>query len=77
MPRVLIERLAAPRHDPGRGLVGVRRPRVVSHFAGSGNQVKDPTLFAGPDIERAHRAFAAHSAEDQGILIDDSRRVQT
>ena len=62
---LFIERLAAPRHHAGGGFVGLRRPGVVAHFAGTGNQVKDPAPLPGPHIEGAHAPGSADAAEDQ------------
>src|SRR4051812_24083108 len=73
---LLVERLAAPRHEAGHGFVSVRRPGVVALLARSRDQVKDPAPLAGARVEGPHRAGSAEAADDEEILVDDARRVQ-
>ena len=71
-----IQRLAAPGHQTGRVFVSVLRPGVVAHLARPGDQVEDPTLLAGPDVESPNRTLAAEAANDQDVLVSNARRIQ-
>src|SRR5688572_5841251 len=73
---LVVERLTGPGHDARSGLVRVRGPGIVTHFAGSWNQMEYPTPQTRSDIERADRAGTAHATDNQEIPIRDPRRVQ-
>src|SRR4029434_10096053 len=73
----LIQGLAAPRHDAGRGLVRILRPRFVSRFAGARNQVKNPALRSRPHIQCAYCAYSPDTSQDQRIFVNQTRGVQS
>ena len=73
----LVERLAAPGHQAGGGLVGVLGPGIVADFTGPGNEMKDPALGARAHVVGPHCALASHATHDQEVLVGHAGRVQT
>ena len=73
---LFIKRLAAPRHQARRGLVGILGPSVVAYFARTWNQMKDPPPFTRANVVSTHSALAPHTTDDHEILVHHTGRVQ-
>src|SRR5689334_25159880 len=69
----------APYIDAAHVFVRVRRPRIVSGFAGARNRMKDPDKFAGADVEcanisgRCEIPFAGKATDDDQVFKDTAR----
>src|SRR5215207_1768848 len=75
-PALLVQRLTRPRHCSCRRLAGLGRPRVVTSFARTRDEIENPPLFPRPHVQCADGPLPAHATEDQRIFVDHSRRVQ-
>ena len=73
----LVERLAAPGHQAGGGLVGVLGPGIVAHLTGARNKIKDPALGARAHVVGPDCALTSQAAHDQEVLVGHAGRVQT